>query len=86
MTTKKKGGLGKGLGALFEETTIESGTNIGRENELSLSEIEPNPDQPRKDFDELALNELANSIKREGLLQPILVRPVGKKYQIIAGE
>ncbi len=75
-------GLGKGLGSLFDINTEESNVT-----EVMLSEIEPNRDQPRKDFDEKALSELADSIKKHGLLQPILVRskPMGG-YEIIAGE
>ncbi len=75
-------GLGKGLNSLFDINTEESGVT-----EVMLSEIEPNRDQPRKDFDQTALNELADSIRKHGLLQPILVRskPSGG-YEIIAGE
>lgn len=80
MATNK--GLGKGLNSLFDLNTEDSGIT-----EVMLSEIEPNRDQPRKDFDEQALAELAESIKKHGLLQPILVRskPAGG-YEIIAGE
>lgn len=53
---------------------------------MRISSIEPNRDQPRKDFDEEALQELASSIKKYGILQPLLVRKVGKRYEIIAGE
>jgi ParB family chromosome partitioning protein len=75
-------GLGKGLNSLFDINTEDSNVT-----EVMLSEIEPNRDQPRKDFDEQALNELSESIKKHGLLQPILVRskPAGG-YEIIAGE
>lgn len=88
MAAKGKGGLGKGLGALFEEATMESGTKVtvDDQNELSLDELMPNPDQPRSNFDQDALSALADSISKEGLLQPILVRPKDGKYQIIAGE
>lgn len=55
-------------------------------SELPIKSIEPNPNQPRKDFDEEGIKELADSIEKEGLLQPIVVRPEGKGYQIIAGE
>lgn len=85
MARKSKGGLGKGLNALIADATIESGSGGGQE-ELPIEEIEPNPNQPRKDFNEQGLADLADSIKREGLLQPILVRPIGKGYQIVAGE
>ncbi len=78
----KKGGLGRGLDSLFSANSEET-----LSTEVMLSQIEPNRDQPRKDFDEQALNELAESIKEHGLLQPILVRskPSGG-YEIIAGE
>lgn len=75
-------GLGRGLDSLFDINTEDSGVT-----EVMLSEIEPNRDQPRKDFDEAALNELADSIKKHGLLQPILVRSKASGgYEIIAGE
>lgn len=78
-----KGGLGRGLDTLFGENTPEkSGAVIVR-----ITDIEPNRDQPRKDFDEEALAELAESIAKHGLLQPIIVRPLSSgSYQIIAGE
>ena len=85
MARKTKGGLGKGLNALIVDATIESGSN-GSQEELPIDEITPNPNQPRKNFDELALADLSDSIKKEGLLQPILVRKHGDKYQIVAGE
>lgn len=79
----KKGGLGRGLEALFSENA----TDEGKISELDISEIEPNKEQPRKDFDEEALAELADSIEKHGLLQPIVVRPrVSGRYEIIAGE
>ena len=84
---KKTGGLGKGLGALIEadEPEIVSGTSSI--NEVSLSEIEPNPDQPRKHFDAEAMMELSESIKQIGVIQPITLRKVDEnRYQIIAGE
>ncbi len=82
----RKGGLGRGLGALIEDATEESGTVTHKEEILDLSKIEPNPNQPRSKFDEEELADLAASIRKDGLLQPILVRLKGKKYQIIAGE
>ena len=85
MARKTKGGLGKGLNALIADATIESGTS-GSQDEISLAEIVPNPNQPRTNFNEDELADLADSIKKEGLLQPILVRPWQGKYQIIAGE
>lgn len=88
MAAKGKGGLGKGLGALLGEAAIESGTKSVEEmqNELPIEELYPNPDQPRSNFDKEALEALADSINKEGLLQPILVRPKDGHYQIIAGE
>ena len=80
-----RNGLGKGLNVLFADAAEESGSNKTR-NELPLDEIVPNPNQPRLEFDDAALDELAASIKKEGLLQPIVVRQTGNKYQIIAGE
>jgi len=80
---KPKGGLGKGLDALFADNGIET----GGVSSLKLSEIEPAPGQPRKAFDEEALSELARSIEAHGVLQPLLVRPVANgMYQIVAGE
>lgn len=79
----KKGGLGKGLEAIFFENEIETKSSVM----LKISEIEPNRDQPRSDFDEETLAELAESIAQHGVLQPILVRPVSEDcYQIVAGE
>lgn len=79
----KKGGLGRGLDALFGENTNDSGRAVT----VKLTEIEPNRDQPRKDFDEAALRELSESIARVGLLQPMVVRPLAEGgYRIIAGE
>ena len=79
----KKGGLGKGLDAIFIENEMENKTSVM----LKISEIEPNRDQPRTDFDEEALAELADSIAQHGILQPLLVRPIsGDCYQIVAGE
>ena len=80
----KKGGLGRGLESLFEDAARDVG---GPVSTLPLREIEPDKDQPRKDFDEQALAELADSIARHGLLQPIAVRAAaGGAYKIIAGE
>ena len=80
----KKGGLGRGLESLFEDAAQDVG---GPVSTLPLREIEPDKDQPRKDFDEQALSELADSIARHGLLQPIAVRAAaGGAYKIIAGE
>ena len=79
----RKGGLGKGLEALFVDNETEEITP----SMLKLTEIEPNREQPRKDFDEKALSELADSIREHGVLQPLLVRPLKDgRYQLIAGE
>lgn len=81
---KKLGGLGRGLDAIFVDNETEDGN---KSLTLKISELEPNHNQPRKDFDEKALTELAESIKQHGLIQPILVRPIlGGGYQIVAGE
>ena len=83
MNTIKKG-LGRGLSSLIGETKVV--TSI---NKLSLSEIKPNPHQPRKDFDKENLQDLTNSIKERGVIQPIIVRKSSSgdsKYEIIAGE
>ena len=79
----KKGGLGRGLDALFNENSTENGGVIN----VNLNDIEPNREQPRKDFDEDALSELAESIAEHGLIQPIVVKPeTNGRYSIIAGE
>lgn len=83
---KGKGGLGRGLESLFEDAapSFESDAQI---ETLPLREIEPDPDQPRKTFDDETLGELAASIAEHGLLQPIAVRPKGlDTYLIVAGE
>lgn len=82
--SKKFGGLGKGLDTIFAENETEDSNSSVM---LKISEIEPNRSQPRKDFDENSLSDLAQSISQHGLLQPLLVRPlpVGG-YQIVAGE
>lgn len=81
---KKMSGLGKGLGALMLENSTDE---MLTENELPINEIIPNRDQPRKTFDEAALEELAQSIKQHGVLQPLLVRPIPSGgYQLVAGE
>lgn len=87
MPKKKLGGLGKGLDSLFADVPQSAGEESGVTN-LPLREIEPDPDQPRKNFDEDALRQLADSIGENGLLQPIAVRPqkLGRGYIIIAGE
>ncbi len=80
----KKGGLGKGLDLLFAENALE---DAGKAVTLPIDEIQPNKDQPRKQFDEEALSELSASIAQHGVLQPLLVRPMPHGgYQIVAGE
>ncbi len=77
--------LGKGLAALLGENFDPEG-GAGVEREVEMSSIRPNPFQPRGDFDEEGLEGLAGSIRENGLLQPIVVRPVGETFQIVAGE
>ncbi len=77
-----KGGLGTGLSALFDDNTTDSSAL----QNLRISEIEPNRLQPRKKFDDETISNLADSIKQHGILQPLLVRPYGNGYQIVAGE
>ena len=84
MNSKIKKGLGRGLSSLIGETRVENKTN-----KLSLSDIVPNKYQPRKNFEEENLEDLTNSIKERGVIQPIIVRHSNKessKYEIIAGE
>ena len=79
----KKGGLGRGLDSLFDENATDAGGAV----QININDIEPNRDQPRKDFDENALSELADSISQHGLIQPIVVKPnLDGRYSIIAGE
>ena len=81
---KIKKGLGRGLSSLIGETKVES-----KKNQLSVSDIVPNKYQPRKNFDEDSLDDLTNSIKQRGILQPIIVRQSNNnnsKFEIIAGE
>lgn len=81
---KKQSGLGKGLSALMMENAVDDMVST---NTLSINEIIPNKDQPRKTFDEGALQELADSIIQHGVLQPLLVRPLPTGgYQLVAGE
>lgn len=80
----KRGGLGKGLDAIFLENDAEDSESAVT---LKISEIEPNRDQPRRDFNEESLRELADSIAIHGVLQPLLVRPLPDGgYQLVAGE
>ncbi len=82
-------GLGKGLGALFSDAPAGRPGNSGTEEAprtLPLADIKPNAEQPRKNFNDESLQELAESIRRQGILQPLLVRPLGNGYQLVAGE
>ncbi len=85
----KKTGLGRGIGALFSDNEVEE-YNYDDEKalvkSLKLTEIEPNKDQARRNFDKAKLNELAESIKKFGVLQPIIVTKKDEHYEIIAGE
>ena len=91
----KKTGLGKGLNALFLDTLENDEEEVKKEEQikegevvqtLKITEVEPNRNQPRKQFDEEALEELSESIKRYGLIQPIVVTKKDGYYQIVAGE
>ena len=87
----KKTGLGKGLDALFADNLLVQEDNADENkaekiHKIKVIEIEPNRDQPRRSFDEEALDELANSIKTYGVLQPILVNKKEDYYEIVAGE
>ncbi len=90
---KKRSGLGRGLGALLEDSgekekiSGSGATPKGAISEIEISKIETNPWQPRSDFDEEALNELAESIKVQGIIQPITVRALSEnEFQLISGE
>lgn len=86
MAVQKKFALGRGLDALIsnEEVKTSGSSSI---NEIELSKISPNPNQPRREFDPIALKELANSIAEVGIIQPITLRKINDdSYQIIAGE
>src|SRR5690606_11419096 len=102
MALQRKTGLGKGLGALLQGDDVQvtknvaKGDSVAKENTntaagsinfIRISQVAVNPCQPRTDFDEQALQELSESIKTQGLIQPITVRQVGKnEYQLISGE
>lgn len=84
---KKKPALGRGLGSLMGEAQSETGfVEQKEETKVPIDKINPNPNQPRTHFNETLLNELADSIRENGVLQPLLVRKKGKGYEIIAGE
>ena len=94
---QRKTGLGKGLSALLDDNetvntpkpaveNVNATPAVGSISAISIADIETNPYQPRTEFDQVALNELADSIKVQGLIQPITVRKHGNKYQLISGE
>lgn len=76
-------GLGKGLNALITSNLIEEGEQV---KEVSVSEIRPNPYQPRKEFEQSAIDELAHSIREHGIIQPLIVRKSIKGFELVAGE
>ena len=82
---KKKQALGRGLNALMSEAQTETG-NVISDTLVDITKIQPNPNQPRTHFNETLLQELSESIRENGVLQPLLVRKKGQKYEIIAGE
>ena len=83
----KQKGLGRGLGAIFGNETIDIKVKpMAEMAEIKVADWSPNPTQPRRNFDEVALEELADSIRTLGLIQPIAVRKDGEKYLIISGE
>ena len=96
MSDKKSSGLGRGLAALLDEAarpgagkvSTQSGgeDRAGRVREVELGRIRPNPAQPRVHFDEESIAELADSIAERGILQPVLLRPDGENFQLVAGE
>ena len=91
VSRKPRPGLGRGLSALLGDNvpeapvsgTLEASSGVRM---LPVSSLVPHPDQPRRHFDEDALEELAQSLRQRGLIQPIVVRPSGHNYQIVAGE
>lgn len=90
MSAKKKKGLGQGINALFPEASLLDVENVEGEEKvelISVDEIRSNPYQPRKNFEQEALEELAESIRQSGVLQPIIVRKsTAKGYELVAGE
>ena len=83
--SNKKRGLGRGLSALInDDISLEEEENLIKDIEIKL--IEANKDQPRRNFREENLLELSKSIKENGIIQPIIVRKKGRKYELIAGE
>ena len=82
----KKDVLGRGLGALLSADLKESVSETERIKELDLENIDANPNQPREHFNDEHLGELADSIKKHGVLQPVVVRRAGERYQLVVGE
>ena len=83
----KRGGLGTNLDSLIPTSLTVAGTEVAQQNEIPLSQISPNPKQPRQIFDETAMTELVASFKSVGILQPPVVRKVAEnKYELIMGE
>jgi len=87
---KRPQSLGRGLSSLLgevtQETPVAGGSSRGSVQMIPTASIEPHPGQPRRTFDEAALSELAASIEKRGVIQPIVVRPHGHRFQIVAGE
>ena len=84
--SSRRSGLGRGLDALLPQQAVEERSD-DRQNQVSVDAIDPNPNQPRSEFDDDALIELASSIRELGILQPLLVRAAGPgRYELIAGE
>ena len=90
MSTGKKKGLGRGLSALFgDEKPVAKNKETTSSNKVSISDLSRNPYQPRQNFSEEKLEELTNSIRKNGIIQPIAVRPSKSdpgRYEIVAGE
>ena len=90
MNASRKKGLGRGLSALFgDSSSKEKNQNARQNNMISIADLSRNPYQPRQNFKEEKLEELANSIRKNGIIQPIAVRPSKSssgKYEIVAGE
>src|SRR3972149_12160197 len=82
-----KHGLGRGLGALLSSSpSPEADTALSKVQELPIDSLVPNPRQPRKAFDNKSLQDLSESMKRSGVLQPVVVRRHGQQFQIVVGE
>jgi ParB family chromosome partitioning protein len=90
--TKERRGLGRGLSALMADVAVAEPTQAGRpagERRIPVEQIEPNPEQPRRHFNDAQLTDLANSIREKGVIQPLIVRPAPgqpDRFQIVAGE